>query len=468
MHQVSSPSAAAPKEPDIGNRKLDNILAALPEGSVAVAIGVFVAGVAAFGFLSVSARALGPSQYSDLAALWILGFIAGPGVFMPLEQEVARAIAARRAKGLGARPVLQRAIILGGAMLGVLVVATTAVAGPITSHLFDHKGVLFLGFLICLASLYVGYLGRGYLSGNGKFTAYGWLVALEGIARLLPVAVFAAAGWATVGPYGLAFGVAPLFAYPLVLSRQRRLTSPGPEAHWGELTAALGYLVMAALLTQLLLNEAPVTVKLLSTASQKALAGQFLAGLVIARVPVVLFQAVLAALLPKLAHLAASNKFKEFEATVLRLLAAIAGLGVVAVIGATVAGNIALHVMNGPKYSLGRGDFAFLSAASIVFILALTLGQALIALRSYSYLSIGWLAGALGFAAAVAMGHALLLRVEVGFLVGSATSAVVLGALLVKRLPRTSEAQRRLQERLLEAHPVDEVPTVEASPTASP
>lgn len=460
--------AAAHKEPDIANRKLDSVLTALPEGSVAVAIGVFIAGVAAFGFLSVSARALGPSQYSDLAALWILGFIAGPGVFMPLEQEVARAIAARRAKGLGARPVLQRAIVLGGAMLAILVVATTAVSSPITSHLFDHQGVLFLAFLICLASLYVGYLGRGYLSGNGKFTAYSWLVALEGISRLLPVVVFAGIGWKAVGPYGLAFGAAPLFAYPLVLARQRRLTSPGPEAQWGELTTALGYLVMAALLTQLLLNLAPVTVKLLSTQSQKALAGQFLAGLVIARVPVVLFQAVLAALLPKLAHLAASNKFKEFESTILRLLAAITGLGVLAVIGATVAGNIALHILNGPKYTLGRGDFAFLSAASIVFILALTLGQALIALRSYAYLSVGWLAGALAFAAAVAVGHALLLRVEVGFLVGSATSAVVLGALLVKRLPRTPEAQRRLQERLLEVHPVDELPTVEASPTPSP
>jgi O-antigen/teichoic acid export membrane protein len=456
------------RSPIIGNRKLDSVLAALPEGSVAVAIGVFVAGVAAFGFLSVSARALGPSQYSDLAALWILGFIAGPGVFMPLEQEVARAIAARRARGLGARPVLQRAIILGGAMLGILIVATTAVAGPITSHLFDHNGVLFLSFGICLASLYVGYLGRGYLSGNGKFTAYSWLVALEGISRLLPVVAFSAAGWAAVGPYGLAFGAAPLFAYPLVLARQRRLTSPGPEAAWGELTTALGYLVMAALLTQLLLNLAPVTVKLLAGSDQKALAGQFLAGLVIARVPVVLFQAVLAALLPKLAHLAASNKFKEFESTVLRLLAAIGALGVLAVIGATVAGNIALHVMNGPAYTLGRADFAFLSAASIVFILALTLGQGLIALRSYSYLSIGWLAGGLAFVAAVAAGHALLLRVEVGFLLGSTTSAIVLAALLVKRLPRTPEAQERLQERLREAHPVDELPTVEASPTASP
>jgi O-antigen/teichoic acid export membrane protein len=459
---------AAHKEPDIANSKLDNVRAALPEGSVAVAVGVFVAGVAAFGFLSVSARALEPSQYSDLAALWILGFIAGPGVFMPLEQEVARAIAARRARGLGARPVVQRAIILGGAMLAILALASVAVAGPVTSHLFDHKTVLFIGFLICLASLYVGYLGRGYLSGNGKFTAYSWLVALEGVSRLLPVVVFAGVGWKTVGPYGLAFGAAPLFAYPLVLSRQRRLTSPGPEARWGELTTALGYLVLAALLTQLLLNLAPVTVKLLAGTSQKALAGQFLAGLVIARVPVVLFQAVLAALLPKLAHLAASNKFKEFEATVLRLLAAIGGLGVLAIIGATVAGNIALHVMNGPKYSLARSDFAFLSAASIVFILALTMAQALIALRSYAYLSIGWIAGAAGFAASVAIVHPLLLRVEVGFLVGSATSLVVLGLLLLQRLPRTPEAQRRLQEQLREAHPVDELPTVEASPTASP
>lgn len=455
----------------VSNTRLDSVRAALPEGSVAVAIGVFVAGVAAFGFLSVSARALGPSRYSDLAALWILGFIAGPGVFMPLEQELARAIAARRAKGLGARPVLQRAAVLGAAMLVVLVLATTAASGPITGRLFDHKPVLFVSFLICLASLYVGYLGRGYLSGNSRFSAYGWLVALESVSRLVPVVAFAGIGWATVGPYGLAFGAAPLFAYPLVLGRQRRLTKPGPQAHWGELTAALGYLVMAALLTQLLLNLAPVTVKLLSKPGQKALAGNFLAGLVIARVPVVLFQAVLAALLPKLAHLAASNKFKEFEATLLRLLGAIAAIGVAAVLGATAVGNVALHVMNGPKYSLQRTDFAFLSAASIVFILALTVGQALIALRSYGYLSVGWLAGAAGFFAGVALVHALLLRVEVGFLLGSTTSAVVLGVLLLSRLPRgprRAEAERRLQERLREAHPVDELPTVEASPTASP
>ncbi|GAC1372722.1 MAG: hypothetical protein NVSMB32_16400 [Actinomycetota bacterium] len=424
------------RRPAIAERSLKALLerAPLPEGAIAVAVGVVISGIAAYGFLVTSGRALGPKLYADLSVLWVLGFIAGPGVFMPLEQEVSRAIAARRAKGLGAQPVLRRAIVLGAAMLGLLFVASFLAMGPISSRLFDHHGVLFVAFLISLASLYVGYLARGYLSGNGKFAAYSVVVAGEGVLRLLPVAVFAFAGWHEVGPYGLAFGIAPLVSAPLVLLRQRHLVKPGPQAPWGELTAALGYLVAASLLTQLLLNLAPVTVKLLSGPAQQALAGSFLSGLVLARVPVVLFQAVLAALLPKLARLASMGKIKEFETSVKRLLVAVAGAGALAVVGAIVAGKFALALLFGSKFVLGRSDFGYLSAASIVFIVALTLGQALIALRSYGYLTIGWIAGTLGFGVAVAVVHPLLLRVEMGFLAGSATSAACLAVLLMRRL----------------------------------
>src|SRR5256885_15054425 len=75
---------AAHKEPDIANRKLDSVLTALPEGSVAVAIGVFIAGVAAFGFLSLSAPAPGPRPDSDPAAPWVLRVISRPGGVLPL------------------------------------------------------------------------------------------------------------------------------------------------------------------------------------------------------------------------------------------------------------------------------------------------------------------------------------------------------------------------------------------------
>ncbi|HWD09289.1 MAG TPA: hypothetical protein VHA57_09355, partial [Actinomycetota bacterium] len=368
----------------------------------------------------------------------------------PLEQEVSRAIAARRARGIGAAPVLRRAIVLGAAMLAVLVAASAIVFSPVNRRLFDGHSVLFLAFLVCLASLYVGYVSRGYLSGNRRFGAYSALVGGEGVLRFLPAVAFAAVGWKTVGVYGLAFGIAPLVSAPIVLSSQRHLVKPGPQAPWGELSAALGYLVAASLLAQLLVNLAPIAVKVLSTRAQEPLAGRFLAGLVIARVPVVLFQAVLAALLPKLAHLAAKAEFKEFKTTLAKLLATVGILGVAAVAGAFVAGPFALKILFGSKFHLGRADFAFLSGASIVFIVALTFGQALIALRAYLSLTIGWVAGSLGFAAMIALVHGLLLRVELAFLSGSAASAVVLGVLLGVRLatgvaPLESEADQLLE-----------------------
>lgn len=424
--------------------------APLPEGTLTVGLGVLIAGIAAYGFLVITGRQLGPKQYADLSVLWVMGFIAGPGVFMPLEQEVSRAISARKARGIGAAPVLQRAIILGGAMLAVLCLAAGAAYRVITHRLFDGHSPLFFAFLISLAGLYVGYLARGYLSGNRKFAAYSVLVAGESVLRLVPVVAFAYVGLTTLGPYGFAFAIAPLISAPLVLSRERHLVGPGPEAPWAELSTALGYLVAASLLSQLLVNLAPIAVKLLSTPAQQAVAGRFLAGLVIARVPVVLFQAVLAALLPKLSRQAAKGQFKEFNTTVWGLLGAVVALGAVAILTAVIAGRFALTTLFGPQYRLGRSDFAYLSTASIVFIVALTLGQALIALRSYRNLTIGWVAGSVGFAVVVALLHPLLLRVEIGFLLGSTTSALVLGALLLRRLAAGPAPIGSVEDSLLE------------------
>ncbi|MGH8976031.1 MAG: hypothetical protein ACRD0C_22825, partial [Acidimicrobiia bacterium] len=56
----------------------------LPEGTLAVGAGLIISGVAAYGFLAISARALGPSRYAPLGVLWALMFVAGPGFFLPL------------------------------------------------------------------------------------------------------------------------------------------------------------------------------------------------------------------------------------------------------------------------------------------------------------------------------------------------------------------------------------------------
>ena len=61
-----------------------------------------VAGVSAYGFLFVADKALSKAEYSPLGALWSLGFLAGPGLFLPFEQEISRALAERRARGIEA------------------------------------------------------------------------------------------------------------------------------------------------------------------------------------------------------------------------------------------------------------------------------------------------------------------------------------------------------------------------------
>ena len=59
-----------------------------------------------------------------------------------------------------------------------------------------------------------------------------------------------------------------------------------------------------------------------------------------------------------------------------------------------------------------------LTLAATAFILALTLAQGLIALKAYKENAFGWIVGIVAFVVAVALGHDLILRNELGFLAG--------------------------------------------------
>ena len=67
-------------------------------------------------------------------------------------------------------------------------------------------------------------------------------------------------------------------------------------------------------------------------------------------------------------------------------------------------------------------------------MLAVALGQALIALSGQSQVAIGWFLGVVTFLVVTAIGNDLLLRVEMGLFLGSVVAAVVIGALAAFRL----------------------------------
>ena len=72
--------------------------APLPEGTLPIGAALLIAGIATYAFFKVGNVAVGGDEaFEPIASLWFATFALAPGFFLPLEQELGRAIAHRRA-----------------------------------------------------------------------------------------------------------------------------------------------------------------------------------------------------------------------------------------------------------------------------------------------------------------------------------------------------------------------------------
>src|SRR3954462_701999 len=159
-------------------------------------------------------------------------FLAGPGFFLPLEQEVSRALSARRTLGTGTGPVVKRAGGLGSVICALLVGVTLILSPVIVAKLFDHDWLLLFALVLGMIGYCIELLARGTFSGLGRFRPYSVVIGGEGLGRLLGCAGLGIAGVTYAGWYGLALGIAPLVAVVAALRGQRELVTPGPDAPW--------------------------------------------------------------------------------------------------------------------------------------------------------------------------------------------------------------------------------------------
>jgi O-antigen/teichoic acid export membrane protein len=407
----------------------------LPTGTAAVGAGLIVAGLSAYGFLFVAHKAISDTEYSPLGTLWSLVFLVGPGLFLPLEQEISRALAERRARQQGGLPVVRRAATIGvGLGLGVLVLLI-ATARWSTDRLFDGQILLLLGLALGLAGALAGHLTRGCLSGTGQFKGYGTYLGADGFIRVLGAVLCLLVGVNTAGPFGVAIGIAGLLAVPVALGVQRAQLEEGPEAAFREVSSALGYLLMASLFAFALMNIGPVLVKLMADESQAEAAGRFVNGVVVARIPLFLFQAVQASLLPKLSALAHSGQLVDFRRGLNRLLVVVAVLALAGTIGGFVLGPFVVEIMF-PDADLSGRTMGLLAAGAGLYMLALACAQAVIALGGHRDQALGWAAGFVALVVTVLLATTddLFLRVEVGLLAGSTVAFASMAGLLVRRL----------------------------------
>jgi O-antigen/teichoic acid export membrane protein len=406
----------------------------VPEGTWAIGAGLIIVGLSAYGFQILAAKRLSIDDYNALNVLWAMIFVLTPGLFQPLEQEVGRAVAARRARGEGSGPLVRRAALLGGMLALAVAVLAAGAFRPIVDELFDGRAWLLVGLFVAIFFYYAAFITRGTLSGNGRFRAYGLMQGSEGTVRIVACLALFVIGVKSAGLYGLALAAPPLFAVAISLRGEKDLLLPGPEAPYSELSGALAWLLLGSVLAQLLSYASVFGVNLLATSSEKDLASHFITGLFVARVPLLLFQAVQAALLPKLAGLASEGKHDDFRVGMRRLVGVVVALCVSGTIAATVLGPWAGKKLFADKWNLANRDMFLLTLAATAFILALTLAQGLIALKAYKQNACGWIVGIVVFVVTVALGHGLILRNELGFLAGGAAAAIVMTALLIPRM----------------------------------
>jgi O-antigen/teichoic acid export membrane protein len=331
--------------------------------------------------------------------------------------------------------VLRRAAAIGAielAVFGALVVA----AWPLgLDGLLGHERTLLLSLVFALAGFMVAELVRGILSGRHRFGRYGAYMAAEGLGRLGIVAVLAAFGLRSAGWFGLAMGGAFVLAAAVGVGRGRPFAEPGPEAGWSELTPALGLLLTASLAEAALLNVGPVAVRALS--DDPAAAGRFLNGLIVSRVPLFLFAAIKAALLPNLARLAAAGDLAGFRRLLGRLLAVLGAILVGGVVGAATLGPFAVKLLFDDV--LGRRDLALLAGASEGAMVLLTLSLALVALGRARWAALSWAVGAATFPLAVVLIRSdAFLRVELALVAAVALAAAAMGLGLAKSQLRRS------------------------------
>lgn len=281
------------------SNRLAALGAALPAGTIPVALGLVVNGLATYTFQILAFRSLGAEPYAALNGLWVTAFILAPGLFLPLEQEVARALAHRRARGEGGRPLLAKAALLGLGLIVGVVVLLLVFRVPVEERLLRSDDRLFAALIVVLVGWALMSLARGTLSGNGRFGRYAIVVGMDGFFRAAAAAVLAVVGYTTLGWFGVVFAIAPFVAIVCGLAGARRLAEPGPSARMSELSTAMGWLLLGSTSAQALSYSAYVGASLLALQAQDAELGAFIAALFIASIPLLLFQAVQAALLDR-------------------------------------------------------------------------------------------------------------------------------------------------------------------------
>lgn len=404
-----------------------------PPSLVAVGAGLAVYGIASYVYLGMAGNATGPVAFAPLSVVWTVLNAVGIGLFLPFEQELGRTTSARLASGQGNGPVAGHVMRAGAGLLVVVCGLSLALMPYLADVLFAGRGEFVVLTVLGLAGMGASYAVRGLLAGNGRFGAYGGQLAADGVVRVIGAGALVLLDVRSAVAFGVVLVAAPVVAVVLTTPWKSGLVRPGPPSARREVHAVLGLLVTASLASQLVANAGPVVVQVLAEPGDEARTAQFVAALVVARVPLFAFAAVQAVLLPGLSALVAARDPRGFGRR-LGLVTAVTGvLGGLGVLVVAVMGEQVVRVLFGADFAAGASVVVVIAVSGALFMLAQLFAQGLLALGGDRDVAFGWGLGVVALTVtAVGPGDAVDVAAR-ALVVGSAAALAVLSVLLARR-----------------------------------
>jgi O-antigen/teichoic acid export membrane protein len=412
-----------------------------------LSIGVGSAGLLTYVYFSLASHNLDRTAYGEVVVLWSAVFVTISILFRPVEQLLSRTIAARQAQGEAIGDALRVAATIQLGLAIAFAAAALALRGPLQDDLLSGSSTLYWILVAAVLAFAASFFARGFLAGSRRFVLYGSLLLAESTARMsfaLAVAVGIASGQVAVALGIVAAPLLSLTVVPLAFAGRavsRRAAPPTAEAGGPQFTLARGGGFAAAVLLimtseQSLLNAGPLIVRGLEGA---AAAGFIFNVLMIARAPLVLFQAVATSLLPHLTRLRASSATADagaFRMSVRVTLTAVAGFAALVALVVAIAGPDLMQLAFGDKFTYDRAGLLIVTVGMGFYLASGTLNQAALAQGQARASAARWVVCAAAFIAwnfVPVFGE--FRRVEVGF-AGAAALLCALLYLLYRHPPR--------------------------------
>jgi O-antigen/teichoic acid export membrane protein len=431
-------------------------------GLLTVALGI--AGVLTYAYFAIASHSLSAEEYGNLVILWSTVFVLASTLFRPIEQLLARTLAERGQAGASSSDALRAAAVIQAALSLAIVAVLLLARGTIERELLAGEAVLYWVLIASLFGFGLAYFVRGFLAGRGQFGLYATLLIIEVGSRVsFAVAVaLGAAGGASLVAVGIATApVACIIVLPIAARRaadRRRTDRPaGPgttELTLGRGGAFAGAVLIMMLSEQIMINSGALFVR---AAESAAAAGFIFNMMMVARAPLVLFQAIAASLLPHLTRLRArggESSREVFRSSVDSTLLLIAGFAAVTIAGLIAFGPQVMQIAFGDEFDYDRLGLAIIAVGMGLYLAAASLNQAALAQAQAHRAAACWILSAALFVAINLAGVLDAVRaVEVGFAISAALLAVLLYALYAHPHPADADAivpgsPRELQAQL--------------------